>query len=81
MLASGDVSVVDAEYGTHRELHRRYNIDAVPTLLIADALGVVKASFLGPVTATDLWAACARVRQPDSGQPDSGPGTTPGCQS
>ena len=86
VLASRDVSVVDAEYGTHRELHMRYNIDAVPTLLIADALGVVKASFLGPVTATDLWAACARVRQPDSGQPGSGqpgsgPGTTPGCQS
>ena len=76
VLASREVSVVDAEYGSHRELHTRYNIDAVPTLLIADADGVVRASFLGPVTATDLWAACAEVRRPGSS-----PGSTPRCPS
>ena len=30
---------------------------------IADAAGVVRHSFLGPVTATDLWAAVAAARE------------------
>jgi hypothetical protein len=68
VLASREVSVFDADYTTHREIHQRYKIDAVPTLVIADRAGVVKASFLGPVSATDLWAACAEARNP---------GTTP----
>jgi thioredoxin-related protein len=73
VLASRDVSVFDAEYGAHRDLHDRYNIDAVPTLVIADGEGVVRASFLGPVSATDLWAACAEVRNPGtSPEPDLG---------
>ena len=66
VLASRDVSVVDVDYATQRGLHERYNIDAVPTLVIADNSGVVRASFLGPVTATDLWAACAEAREPGS---------------
>ena len=64
VLASRDVSVVDAEYGTNRALHQRYKIEAVPTLVIADRDGVVRASFLGPVSATDLWAAAAEARNP-----------------
>jgi hypothetical protein len=47
-------------------LHERYHIEAVPTLVIADREGVVRASFMGPMTATDLWAACAEARQPGS---------------
>ena len=58
------MSVVDVEYTAQRALHERYNIDAVPTLVIADREGVVRASFLGPVSATDLWAACAEARNP-----------------
>jgi hypothetical protein len=46
------------------EIHRRYGIDAVPLVLIVDAEGVVRRDFLGPVTATDLWAAVAEVRNP-----------------
>ena len=73
VLASREVSVFDAEYGTHRDLHQRYKIDAVPTLVIADREGVVKASFLGPVSATDLWAACAEARNPGtSPEPELG---------
>ena len=64
VLASKEVSVVDVEYTVQRALHERYNIDAVPTLVIADREGVVRASFLGPVSATDLWAACAEARNP-----------------
>jgi hypothetical protein len=63
--ASRSVSVVDVEHGASPELHRRYRIDAVPTTVIADADGVVRRSFLGPVSATDLWVAVAKVRDPE----------------
>lgn len=73
VLASRDVSVFDAEYTANRDLHERYAIDAVPTLVIADREGVVRASFLGPVSATDLWAACAEARHPGTTpEPDLG---------
>lgn len=73
VLASREVSIFDAEYTVHRTLHERYKIEAVPTLVIADREGVVKASFLGPVSATDLWAACAEARAPGSSpEPDLG---------
>jgi len=62
VLASDAVAVVDVEYGTAKALHAKYHIDGVPILVIADAHGVVRRSFVGPVTATDLWAACAAVR-------------------
>ncbi len=65
VLASAEVAVVEAEHGARPDLHRRYGIDAVPTLVFADRDGVVQASFLGPVTATDLWAASARLRAGD----------------
>lgn len=64
LLASDAVTVENVEVGTHRELHERYGIEAVPMVLVADADGVVQASFLGPVTATDLWAAVAEAREP-----------------
>ena len=73
VLASSQVSVVDVEFTAQRDLHERYKIDAVPTLVIADRDGVVKASFLGPVSATDLWAACAEARSPGaSPEPELG---------
>lgn len=62
VLACSDVAVVNVEYPGAAELHRRYHIDAVPIVAIADRLGVVRASFVGPVTATDLWAAMAEAR-------------------
>ena len=62
-LASDAVAVQEVEYVARRDLHDRYGIEAVPTTLVVDAEGVVAASFLGPVTATDLWAAVAEARQ------------------
>lgn len=64
VLEAPALAVVEVEYGAQRALHDRYTITAVPTLVVADADGVVRASFLGPVTATDLWAAVAEVREP-----------------
>ena len=62
VLESPPVAVHVAEYVADRALHTKYSIDAVPAVVIADDLGVVRAAFLGPVSATDLWAALARVR-------------------
>lgn len=70
VLESDEVAVDTVEFTTNRELHARYRIDAVPTLVIVDAEGVTRRSFLGPMTATDLWAAVAEAREPGS-TPDS----------
>jgi hypothetical protein len=66
VLRSADVAVETATFQTRRDLHERYEIDAVPCLVVADSEGVVHAGFLGPVTATDLWAAVANARNPGS---------------
>lgn len=66
VLTSPDVAVQDVEVGARGDLHQRYGIEAVPTIVVADAEGVVRASFVGPPSATDLWAAVAEVREPGS---------------
>jgi thioredoxin-related protein len=66
VLRSADVAVDVVSYQRRRDLHERYAIDAVPCLVVADAAGAVHTGFLGPVTATDLWAAVADARQPGS---------------
>lgn len=66
VLESKDVAVVNIDYVANKELHERYHIDAVPTLVIADSAGVVQQSFIGPVKAQDLWAAVANCREPGS---------------
>ncbi len=73
VLACAQVVVVDVEYPAAAELHRKYHIDAVPIVIVADRLGVVRASFVGPMSATDLWAAVAEARDPGSSpEPDLG---------
>jgi len=78
VLASGEVVVEDVEIGEKPDLHRRYHVEAVPTIVVADGEGVVRASFVGPPTATDLWAAVAEARNPGSSpEPEIGrPSTT-----
>ncbi|MCX6535338.1 MAG: thioredoxin family protein, partial [Actinobacteria bacterium] len=66
VLVSQDVAVQIIEFQEMPDLHARYSIDAVPTTVIADHRGVVQYGVLGPVTATDLWAAMARCRDPKS---------------
>jgi hypothetical protein len=65
-LESDVVAVQELEYLAERALHDRYAIEAVPATLVVDAEGVVVKSYLGPVTATDLWAAVAEARDPGS---------------
>jgi hypothetical protein len=68
-LASDAVAVQEVEAKTRRDLHERYAIEAVPTVVVADAVGVVRASFLGPPSAADLWATVAELREPGSTPP------------
>lgn len=66
VLMSDAVAVADIDWSTQRALHERYRVGAVPTIVIADGDGVVRRSFVGSATATDLWAAVAEVRAPGS---------------
>ncbi|HEX2119202.1 MAG TPA: hypothetical protein VHF91_08460 [Acidimicrobiales bacterium] len=62
VLDSEAVAVDEAEVKARPDLHRRYHIDAVPIIVVADQDGVVRTAFTGPPSATDLWAAVAGVR-------------------
>lgn len=66
VLASDQVQVYDAEYSVDRVLHERYAISGVPLVVVADHQGVVSRAFVGPVSATDLWAAVASSRDANS---------------
>jgi hypothetical protein len=66
LLACTDVSVADCSFEQHRSLHDRYEVAAIPMILIADHQGVVQKAFVGATSATDLWAAVAEVRAPGS---------------
>jgi len=74
-LSSPQVVVQEAEVVERADLHRRYGIDAVPTLVIAGPDGAVRASFVGPVNATDLWGTLAELREPGSVPPSCDHGT------
>ena len=66
ILESSEVAVAIVDYGRERSLHEKYKIDAVPTLIVSDITGVTRKHFLGPVNATDMWAAVAEAREPGS---------------
>ena len=70
VLASEDVAVQEVEVTARKDLHDRYSIEAVPIILVADREGVVQKSFVGPPTATDLWAAVAEARQLGGASPE-----------
>ena len=67
LLSSDNVVSQDVEVKAHPDLHRRYGIEAVPTTLVADGDGVVRASFVGPPAAAELWAAVAELRRQGEG--------------
>lgn len=69
VLASDEVAVQEVEAVERKDLHDRYGVDAVPMVLVADAAGTVVRSFVGPPTATDLWAALAELREPGTVPP------------
>lgn len=73
VLASPEVGFQDVSWQDRKDIHDRYSVEVVPTTVMADADGVVRASFVGFVTATDLWAALAEARSPGA-SPEPGLG-------
>ena len=71
-LASDDVAVAEVRFPADRALHERYQIDAAPLTLVADAQGIVHASILGAFNATELWTAVAALRAPEPEPDDAG---------
>jgi thioredoxin-related protein len=61
-LENDEVAVQEVEAVARKDLHQRYAIDAVPTLVVADAAGVVRGSLVGPASAEEIWAAVSGVR-------------------
>lgn len=61
-LASNDVAVAELDSTAQADLHERYGVDAVPLVVIADAGGTVLHHEFGPITAADLWAKLAELR-------------------
>jgi hypothetical protein len=73
VLESADVAVCELSFEDARALHDRYQVEAIPMILVVDSDGVVQRAFVGATSATDLWAAVAEVRSPGS-SPESGLG-------
>jgi len=65
VLESNEVAVEIIDFLEKGDLHKRYQIDSVPTTVIADIEGVVRFATVGSLTATDLWAALAKCRDPE----------------
>jgi len=61
-LATDDVAVVEVSWQAASDLHNRYAINTVPSLVIAGPDGAVEAGFIGPPPTGELWAAMASVR-------------------
>jgi hypothetical protein len=64
VLLSESVGVQVVSFQDRADLHARYAIDGVPLTVVADIDGTVQKYFVGAVTATDLWAAVAALRDP-----------------
>jgi hypothetical protein len=58
-LESGTVATCEVEYSERGDLHRRYGVEGVPMVVVADADGVVTAGFVGTATSAELEAAIA----------------------
>ncbi len=72
VLESDQVAVQQVEEKAQAALHRSYDIKAVPTTVIVDTEGEVRASYMGPVSATHLWAGLADLREPGTVPPECG---------
>lgn len=75
-LQSEEVVVQEVEVGERKDLHQRYGVEAVPTVVVADAEGVVRASIVGPPSASDLWSVVAGLRDNHPGEDHPGDGST-----
>ncbi len=66
VLESAAVATCELDFVARRDVHERYDISAIPMILLADSVGVVQRAFVGATSAADLWAALAEAREPGS---------------
>jgi hypothetical protein len=64
VVDAGEVAYVEVPWQTNKELHARYGVEDVPLILLADAEGVVRVSFVGTPEFGDLAGAVAAAREP-----------------
>lgn len=62
LVESDQVAIQNIAYQQDQELHDRYNVTAVPSVVVVDEAGVNRAEFLGPPSSAELWATLAEVR-------------------
>jgi hypothetical protein len=77
VLACNEVATCEMSFEAQRSIHDRYDIAAIPMILVTDSEGVVQRAFVGATSATDLWAAVAEVRSPGA-TPEPGLGSLEG---
>lgn len=70
LVESDQVAIQNVAYQDDQALHDRYNVTAVPSVVVADANGVNRAEFLGPPTSAELWATLAEVRDAEAAESD-----------
>lgn len=59
--AGAGLPVADIEYGANQELHRKFDIDTVPTTVIVDEQGTVVAGWVGRIDLSEFTTALAKV--------------------
>jgi hypothetical protein len=67
-----EVATCEMEAGERPDVHRRYRIEGVPMVVVADAEGVTRAAFVGTASAAELWAAVAQARGSEVAGPGAG---------
>src|SRR5436309_11324928 len=80
VLESADVATCEIEYHDQPDLHDRYEIAGIPTTVVADGEGVVRAAFVGAFSATDPWPASPKPARPARRPGRSSGRTTSGGQ-
>jgi hypothetical protein len=61
-LSDPEVAIRQVVYEDEPDLHARYRVPGVPLLLVADADGVVRAGWLGPLGRAELDALLCEAR-------------------
>jgi hypothetical protein len=64
LLESPNIAFDEISWQRRRDLHDRYRVQDVPLVVVVDADGVVRRSFVGAATVTDLAAAVAGAQDP-----------------
>lgn len=65
---SAQAAFQNVEVGREAELHKRYAIASVPTTLVCDGSGLVRLSFVGPLSGADRSAVAELISSAPTGE-------------